>query len=265
MNIILTTTNLSKMYYINPLLKNKYHESLKDDIIDVLKKSVKIFASKIDQKEKFWALENISFNVEKGEALGIIGSNGAGKTTLLKILAGITPPTTGEARIKGKIASLLKIDIGFHPELTGKENVFLNGAILGFSRKKIMENLDSIITFSGVEKFINTPLKYYSSGMRARLAFSVATADLLKPDIFLIDEVLAVGDAQFYKKCLERMDYLVKKTGSTILFVSHNLQAIKALCKRCLWLENGKIKMLGPSQKAINTYLCSKMNLAQKE
>ncbi len=188
--------------------------------------------------EEFWALRDVSFEVQPGEVVGIVGRNGAGKSTLLKLLSRITAPSCGRIRTRGRIASLLEVGTGFHPELTGRENISLNGAILGMSRKETARRFDEIVDFAGIEKFLDMPVKYYSSGMYMRLAFSVAAH--LEPDILVIDEVLAVGDLQFQKKCLDRMDH-VSKSGRTILFVSHNMQAVRSLCQRCLLLSDGKL------------------------
>jgi len=206
-----------------------------------------------DIKEEFWALKDINLEVRKGEVIGIIGRNGAGKSTLLKILTSITPPTEGEIRIRGKVASLLEVGTGFHPELTGRENIFLNGAILGMTKKEIEAKFDQIVGFSGIEKFLDTPVKRYSSGMYVRLAFSVAAH--LEPDILLVDEVLAVGDAEFQKKCLGKMDEVTKTAGRTILFVSHNMDAIRRLCKTTILLDQGKIAAIGNTDEVIEKYL----------
>src|SRR6185295_2097393 len=183
--------------------------------------------------EEFWALKDVSFEIRRGEVLGIIGRNGAGKSTMLKILSRITEPTSGRIGIRGRVASLLEVGTGFHPELTGRENIFLNGAILGMSRAEITAKFDEIVAFAEVERFLDTPVKRYSSGMYVRLAFAVAAH--LEPEILIVDEVLAVGDAQFQKKCLGKMGE-VSRTGRTILFVSHNLTAIRTLCQRCILL-----------------------------
>lgn len=188
--------------------------------------------------EDFWAINDVSFNVLPGESIGIIGRNGAGKSTLLKILSKITPPTKGKIITRGRVASLLEVGTGFHPELTGRENIFFNGSLLGMKRKQIENKFDEIIDFSGVEKFLDTPLKHYSSGMQLRLAFSVAA--FLEPEILIIDEVLAVGDAEFQKKCLGKMED-VSRSGRTILFVSHNMAAVGNLCKRAILLDGGKV------------------------
>ena len=206
-----------------------------------------------DQSEDIiWALKDVTFSIKTGEVVGIIGKNGAGKSTLLKVLSRITTPTEGRAVIKGRVSSLLEVGTGFHSELTGRENMYLNGTILGMSKKEIDRKFDEIVDFSGVEKFIDTPVKRYSSGMTVRLAFSVAAH--LEPEILLIDEVLAVGDAEFQKKCLGKMKNVASQ-GRTVLFVSHNMAAINRLCEWCLWLENGKVKDKLPASEAVQKYL----------
>jgi len=202
--------------------------------------------------DELWALRDVSFTVEQGEVLGIIGRNGAGKSTLLKILSRITAPTSGKIKVKGRVASLLEVGTGFHPELTGRENIYLNGAILGMSRKEIDRKFDEIVDFAEVEKFIDTPVKRYSSGMYVRLAFAVAAH--LDPEILVVDEVLAVGDAEFQKKCLGKMGEVAKE-GRTVLFVSHNMSAIQKLCPQSLWIDSGEISWLGPSSEIIRAYL----------
>lgn len=202
--------------------------------------------------ESILALDDVSFTVEQGEALGIIGKNGAGKSTLLKILSRVTAPTSGVVRVKGRIGSLLEVGTGFHPELTGRENVFLNGAILGMKKAEVARKFDEIVAFSGVEKFIDTPVKRYSSGMYVRLAFAVAAH--LDPEILVVDEVLAVGDAEFQKKCLGKMGDVASE-GRTVLFVSHNMQAIQNLCKRTILLSSGKRVFDGPSEETVAHYL----------
>jgi lipopolysaccharide transport system ATP-binding protein len=204
--------------------------------------------------EEFWALRDVSFSVEQGEVVGIIGRNGAGKSTLLKLLSRITEPTTGRIRLRGRMASLLEVGTGFHPELTGRENIFLNGAILGMRRAEIKRKLDEIIAFSEIEKFLDTPVKRYSSGMYVRLAFAVAAH--LEPEILVVDEVLAVGDAEFQKKCLRKMGD-VANAGRTVLFVSHNMQAVTRLCSRCILLHRGEVKLDGESNRVANAYLNS--------
>jgi lipopolysaccharide transport system ATP-binding protein len=206
------------------------------------------------EAEKIWALRDVSFRVEQGEVLGIIGRNGAGKSTLLKILSRITAPTRGRVRLKGRIASLLEVGTGFHPELTGRENIYLNGAILGMKRNEIAHKFDEIVDFAEVEKFIDTPVKRYSSGMYVRLAFAVAAH--LEPEILVVDEVLAVGDAAFQKKCLGKMG-AVAKDGRTVLFVSHNMAAVEALCTKGLVFETGHMAFWGDQQNAIAFYLKS--------
>ncbi len=204
--------------------------------------------------ERFFALRDVSFEVEPGEAVGIIGRNGAGKSTLLKILSRITDPTAGRAELSGRVSSLLEVGTGFHPELTGRENIFLNGALLGMSKAEIRRNFDDIVAFSEVEKFIDTPVKRYSSGMYVRLAFAVAAH--LEPEILVVDEVLAVGDAQFQKKCLGKMEE-VRKKGRTILFVSHNMQAVRFTCGRVIWIDAGTVAHDGGAADTIGRYLRS--------
>jgi lipopolysaccharide transport system ATP-binding protein len=204
------------------------------------------------RKGDFWALQNINFNLSQGDTLGIIGRNGAGKSTILKILSQVTSPTTGKIKIKGRIASLLEVGTGFHHELTGRENIFLNGAILGMTRREIKRKLEEIISFSGVEQHIDTPVKRYSSGMHVRLAFAVAAH--LEPEILIVDEVLAVGDAEFQKKCLGKMSE-VAGHGRTVLFVSHNMQSVTSLCEKVLWLEGGKVKQIGKTHSVIASYV----------
>ncbi len=207
--------------------------------------------SRLRRSDTFWALRDVSFEVNKGEVIGIIGRNGAGKSTLLKILSRITEPTTGLAEIRGRIGSLLEVGTGFHPELTGRENIYLNGAILGMTRAEITGKFDEIVAFAEVERFLDTPVKRYSSGMHMRLAFAVAAH--LEPEILLVDEVLAVGDLQFTRKCLNRIRE-IKRSGSTVVFVSHNLPNIRQLCSRVIWLQHGRIQQIGPSYKLCEAY-----------
>ncbi|HMG93405.1 MAG TPA: ABC transporter ATP-binding protein [Chryseolinea sp.] len=202
--------------------------------------------------EDFWALNGVSFDVLPGESIGIIGRNGAGKSTLLKILSKITPPTKGRIIARGRIASLLEVGTGFHPELSGRENIYFNGSLLGMKRREIQDKFDEIVDFSGVEKFLDTPLKHYSSGMQLRLAFSVAA--FLEPEILIIDEVLAVGDAEFQKKCLGKMED-VSKRGRTILFVSHNMAAVDKLCSKAILLKNGSMQAAGSKDSVIREYV----------
>jgi len=207
-----------------------------------------------DHRKEIWALRDVSFEVPEGQVLGIVGRNGAGKTTLLKILTRITTPTEGRAEIRGRVGSLLEVGTGFHPELTGRENVFLNGAVLGMKRREIARKLPDIVEFSGIEQFMDTPVKRYSSGMYVRLAFAVAAH--LEPEILLVDEVLAVGDAEFQRRCLGRMEE-IGRSGRTVLFVSHNMQAIAQLCDRAVWLEQGRVVGDGSSSEVVARYLQS--------
>ncbi|MES2514157.1 MAG: ABC transporter ATP-binding protein [Bacteroidota bacterium] len=215
--------------------------------------------SKKGNSDLVWAIKNINFEVNKGEVLGIIGKNGAGKSTLLKVLSRVTGPTVGDIKVKGRIASLLEVGTGFHPELTGRENIFLNGAILGMTKREIRSKFDEIVDFSGVERYIDTPVKRYSSGMYVRLAFAVAAH--LEPEILIVDEVLAVGDAEFQKKCLGKMKD-VSGQGRTVLFVSHNMAAVKGLCTKGIILENGEVKFSGGVEEAVNFYTRSGYSLA---
>ncbi len=210
-------------------------------------------------EEAFWALKDINFNVDKGEVIGLIGRNGAGKSTLLKVLSRIVEPTSGMVRMRGRVASLLEVGTGFHPELTGRENIFLNGAILGMKRAEILRNFDAIVEFAEVEKFLDTPVKFYSSGMYVRLAFAVAAH--LEPEILIVDEVLAVGDAAFQKKCMGRMGSVARE-GRTILFVSHNMGVIETMCSKAYWLEKGQVKRLGAAHEVVQQYLAETMRPA---
>lgn len=254
---IIEIKNVGKRYNISH--QRGRYITLRDVIANIVKNPFKYLAFRakeftgIETKEIFWALKDISFSVKKGEIVGIIGMNGAGKSTLLKILSQITPPATGEIKIRGRIGSLLEVGTGFHPELTGRENIFLNGAILGMSRKEIIKKFDQIVEFSGVEKFLDTPVKRYSSGMYVRLAFSVAAH--MEPDVLIVDEVLAVGDAEFQKKCLGKMEEVTRQEGRTILFVSHNMAAIERLCSRSVLLEGGRLIKDGPTKEVIDAYL----------
>lgn len=205
-----------------------------------------------DEIEEFWALNDVSFEVNQGEVLGLIGRNGSGKSTLLKILSRITEPTKGRVLLRGRVASLLEVGTGFHPELTGRENIFLNGAILGMTQQEIRKKFDEIVSFAEVEKFIDTPVKHYSSGMYVRLAFSVAAH--LEPEILIVDEVLAVGDAEFQKKCLGKMDEVSRQHGRTVLLVSHNMTAVATLCARAVLLEQGKLVRSGPADEVLSIY-----------
>jgi len=253
---VIKVSNLSKRYRIG--LKDEMHDSLASSISAFLKSPFKSFKklknlsnTSDDSEDIFYALKNISFEVKKGEVLGIVGMNGAGKSTLLKVLSRITEPSTGEIEIKGRVASLLEVGTGFHPDLTGRENIFLNGTILGMTKKEIIEKMEEIIEFSGVRKFIDTPVKRYSSGMRVRLAFSVAAN--LDPEILIIDEVLAVGDYEFQNKCLGKMQD-VARGGKTILFVSHNMAAVNQLCTRAILLKKGEKIADGTVAEIIEAY-----------
>ena len=236
---------------------DRRYKSLRDTLVDI---PGRLFGG---EKEQFWALEDINFNVAAGESVGIIGRNGAGKSTLLKILSRITPPTQGEIILRGRVASLLEVGTGFHPELTGRENVFFNGSILGMRQQEIKRKFDEIVDFSGVENFIDTPLKHYSSGMQMRLAFSVAAH--LDAEILLIDEVLAVGDAEFQKKCIGKMDDVSKGEGKSILFVSHNIYSINQFCTKCLLIDLGKILEVGNSQIITFNYLNKYIDILGQE
>ena len=259
MSTVIQVHDLSKRYRLG--LKEKKGDTLFGQLASVLASPYENFKklrelSRFGKEDEsvFWALKDINFEVKEGEVLGIIGKNGAGKSTLLKILSQIAEPTSGRIEIHGRVASLLEVGTGFHPELSGRENIYMNGTILGMSRKEIDRKLDEIVDFSGVEKFIDTPVKFYSSGMKVRLGFSVAAH--LDPEILIIDEVLAVGDFEFQARCLGKMED-VSKTGRTILFVSHNLEAVKGLCSRCLVLKEGKIAFDGQAEFSIRNYLDS--------
>jgi len=226
--------------------------SLREAISSALQRSGR--AAKGRGREEIWSLRDVDLTVAAGESLGVVGRNGAGKSTLLKVLTRITEPTSGVARTQGRVGALLEVGTGFHPELTGRENVFLNGAILGMGRQQIRRQYDAIVDFSGIEQFLDTPVKRYSSGMYLRLAFAVAAH--LQADIMLVDEILAVGDAEFQRKCLGKMAE-VERSGRTVLFVSHNLDALLRLCPRSIWLEHGKLVAEGPTQDILDAYLAS--------
>jgi lipopolysaccharide transport system ATP-binding protein len=259
---IIRVDNLSKKYILSHQQEGTYRYKALRDVIATGTKSfaqkfLKPVGSKEDDptREEFWALKGISFEINQGEAVGIIGRNGAGKSTLLKLLSRITEPTTGNIAIAGRVASLLEVGTGFHPELTGRENISLNGAILGMGRVEIKRKFDEIVAFAEVEQFLDTPVKRYSSGMYVRLAFSVAAH--LEPEILIVDEVLAVGDSAFQKKCLGKMGDVATKEGRTVLFVSHSMQAIAQLTKRCILLSKGDIQFDGSTDKAIRLYLAN--------
>lgn len=253
---VIRVENLSKKYVLGQQ-KQEGYTTLRDSISNGAKGLLKPFQQNkpkvsAPSSEEFWALKDVSFEIKQGDRVGIIGRNGAGKSTLLKILSRITEPTKGSIHIKGRVASLLEVGTGFHPELTGRENISLNGAILGMSKAEITRKFDEIIAFAEVEKFLDTPVKRYSSGMYVRLAFSVAAH--LEPEILIVDEVLAVGDSQFQKKCLGKMD-AVSKEGRTILFVSHNMAAMRSLCSRAIFLKLGQLLLDTDVEGAISTYL----------
>jgi len=244
---IIEINHLSKKYQIG---ETQSYYALRDTLADLMKNPFKKKSSEI-KKDEFWALKGINFTVNQGEVVGIIGRNGAGKSTLLKILSQITPPTEGEVILRGRVGSLLEVGTGFHPELTGRENIFLNGAILGMKRTEVKKKFDEIVDFAGVEKFLDMPMKRYSSGMYMRLAFAVAAH--LETEILIVDEVLAVGDAEFQKKCLGKMGDVAKE-GRTVLFVSHNMTMIQNLCKRSALLNKGRIFFYGSTHDAISKY-----------
>ncbi len=248
---IIKVEGLGKKYIISHEKTAGSYTSLRD-VISSKAKAVIRKKEHLPLKEEFWALKDVNFEIKKGEAVGIIGRNGAGKSTLLKILSRITEPSTGRIELNGRVASLLEVGTGFHPELTGRENIFLNGAILGMSRAEIKRKFDEIVDFSGVEKFLDTPVKRYSSGMYVRLAFAVAAH--MEPEILIVDEVLAVGDIEFQKKCLGKMGEVSTKEGRTILFVSHNIGAIKKLCVKGIFLNKGEVSFVGSINDAIHKY-----------
>ncbi len=264
---IIKVENLSKKYLINhnspgvPPGDFKYR-TLRDTLASTARELIQRLCSYNKQSKPvdFWALKDITFKVQPGDRIGIIGRNGAGKSTLLKILSRITEPTTGRIEIDGRVASLLEVGTGFHPELTGRENIYLNGAVLGMSRSEIKNRFDDIVTFAEIETFLDTPVKRYSSGMFVRLAFSVAAH--IEPEILLVDEVLAVGDMSFQKKCLGRMKDVSKK-GRTLLFVSHNLEAIRTLCTRAILLDNGKIVKDSSPESCIHEYISHSLDALQ--
>lgn len=260
MKPIIEVRNLSKKYRIGATQPR--YLSLRDSLTSTFKgvKNWVNFDKSSPSQNEFWALQNIDFQLNAGESVGIIGRNGAGKSTLLKILSRITPPTKGHAILRGRLASLLEVGTGFHPELSGRENVYFNGSILGLRKAEIDRKFDEIVDFSGIERFIDTPLKNYSSGMQLRLAFAVAAH--LEPEILIIDEVLAVGDAEFQKKCLGKMDE-VSKSGRTVLFVSHNMALISQLCERSILLRKGSLVEDNATAKVLKTYIDSEEEKAQ--
>lgn len=254
-NAVITVEEISKRYILGR--RRSKDDGFRHVIEDALRAPLKWLRFRNQQhrqeREEFWALKNVSFEIMQGEVVGIIGRNGAGKSTLLKILSRITEPTSGRISIDGRVASLLEVGTGFHPELTGRENIFLNGAILGMSRVEISRKFDEIVAFSEVEKFLDTPVKRYSSGMYVRLAFAVAAH--LEPDILIVDEVLAVGDAQFQQKCLGKIQNIARETGRTVLLVSHNLESIRRLCSSCIWLRGGVLQKHGATNEIVGQYV----------
>jgi lipopolysaccharide transport system ATP-binding protein len=262
-NITIDVRSVSKRYRLG--VQEESHETLAAAFVDMLKSPLRNYrkyrslyrfedrsGDLEDQADILWALRDVTFSVRQGEVLGIIGRNGAGKSTLLKILTRITPPTSGTIEMRGRVSSLLEVGTGFHKELTGRENIYLNGTVLGMKKKEVDRKFDEIVAFSGVEKFLDTPVKRYSSGMTVRLAFSVAAH--LEPEILIIDEVLAVGDAEFQKKCMNKMED-VGRSGRTVLFVSHNMPAINMLCDRAIQLNGGRIVNEGPAHDVVSAYL----------
>ncbi|SMC40670.1 ABC transporter ATP-binding protein [Moheibacter sediminis] len=259
-NIVLDIENVSKQYRLGEIGTgtlthdlNRWWYSLRGKEDPYLKIGESNDRTKTGNSDYVWALKDINFQIEQGKAVGIIGRNGAGKSTLLKLLSRVTKPTTGTIKYKGRIASLLEVGTGFHPEMTGKENIYLNGAILGMTRKEITRKFDEIVDFAGVERYIGTPVKRYSSGMYVRLAFAVAAH--LESEILIVDEVLAVGDAEFQKKCLGKMGDVTQDEGRTILFVSHNMASVKTLCTDGILMENGQISFRGDVDNAVLRYL----------
>ena len=258
MEPIIKVENLGKSYLIGH--QRESYTALRDVLTNKARQTVsnakKFFTGGQliagNEMEEFWALKDINFEVNQGDRVGIIGRNGAGKSTLLKVLSRITEPTTGRIRLKGRVASLLEVGTGFHPELSGRENIYLNGAILGMSRAEVKNKFDEIVDFAGVEKFLDTPVKRYSSGMYVRLAFAVAAH--LEPEILIIDEVLAVGDAEFQKKCLGKMEDVSKNDGRTVIFVSHNMGAVRQLCNSAFILDKGSIVMAGTADECVEGY-----------
>ena len=258
-DVVIRVENLGKRYRIG---ERAPYRTLRDALARAVTAPLRRSSSRSplpggEEPNEFWALKDVSFEVRQGDVIGILGRNGAGKSTLMKILSRVTKPTLGHAQVRGRLGSLLDVGTGFHPELTGRENTYMNGAILGMSKRDIARQFDEIVAFAEIEKFIDTPVKYYSSGMYVRLAFSVAAH--LEPEILLVDEVLAVGDVAFQKKCLGRMGDAAKH-GRTVLFVSHNMGAIALLCKSAIVLDQGRIKTMGTCQQAITDYLVGNMD-----
>jgi lipopolysaccharide transport system ATP-binding protein len=268
-NIVIKVEELSKQYRLGEVGTgtlshdiNRWWHKLRGKEDPYLKIGDTNDRTKKGSSEYVWSLQDINFEIQKGDSVGIIGKNGAGKSTLLKILSQVTTPTTGSVKVKGRIASLLEVGTGFHPELSGRDNVFLNGAILGMRKDEIKRKFDEIVDFAGVEKYIDTPVKRYSSGMYVRLAFAVAA--YLEPEILIVDEVLAVGDAEFQKKALGKMNDVSKSDGRTVLFVSHNMGAITQLCNKCMLLENGKLIIHGNTNNVLDRYINSQNSVVER-
>ena len=269
---VITVEGVSKRYLVAHNAENQGHRryrALRDvighEIRNIARKSLDMMRGRQvlqgDEIEEFWALRDVNFEIKRGEVVGIIGRNGAGKSTLLKILSRITEPTEGRVMLRGRVGSLLEVGTGFNAELTGRENIYLNGAILGMTRREIVEKFDEIVAFAGVERFLDTPVKRYSSGMYVRLAFAVAAH--LEPEILVVDEVLAVGDADFQKKCLGKMEEVSRQQGRTVLFVSHNMGVVSSLCPNTIWLDGGMIKECGASREVVSRYLSRRTDREQ--
>jgi lipopolysaccharide transport system ATP-binding protein len=269
--LALQIEGIGKEYWLNQ--EDHTYKALRDVVTDAVQRPFKAIRGLASgqtrrkdegrsKKAKFWALRDVSFNVEQGEVIGLIGRNGAGKSTLLKVLTRITEPTTGRAEIHGRVGSLLEVGTGFHPELSGRENVYMNGSILGMRRAEIDRKFDEIIAFAEVEKFVDTPVKRYSSGMYMRLAFAVAAH--LEPEVLFIDEVLAVGDAAFQRKCLGKMDE-ISRHGRSVLFVSHNMSAVQSLCTRAVWLHGGRLEAIGDTRSVVSSYLKTAAKFASEQ
>jgi lipopolysaccharide transport system ATP-binding protein len=255
MSVAIRVENLGKKYLLRHQMGRSKHRyvALRDVLAHKVKALFQSRGNDGDQAlEEFWAVRNVAFEIKQGDAVGIIGRNGAGKSTLLKLLSRITEPSEGQIELEGRVASLLEVGTGFHPELTGRENIYLNGAVLGMKRAEIKRKFDEIVAFAEVEKFLDTPVKHYSSGMYMRLAFAVAAH--LEPEILVVDEVLAVGDAAFQRKCLGKMQDVSRSEGRTVLFVSHNMDAIARLCTKCFYFVRGQLEMTGSPQEAIKAY-----------
>jgi lipopolysaccharide transport system ATP-binding protein len=267
-DVVIRAERIGKKYVIGHETGRERHETLRDVIArgahNIWRKTTDMARGRGivtgDTIEEFWALKDVTFEVARGEVVGIIGRNGAGKSTLLKVLSRITEPTEGRVSIGGRVASLLEVGTGFHPELTGRENIFLNGSVLGMTRREVRKRFDEIVTFADINKFLDTPVKHYSSGMYVRLAFAVAAH--LEPEILIIDEVLAVGDAEFQKKCLGKMNDVSRAQGRTVLFVSHNLGAVSNLCSRVIHFDSGRIRSIGSTTSIVTDYLRARASSA---